>query len=155
MEAVAKELEGIVNSFATKFLSIPDSEFQVKPNPAKWSKQEVVGHLIDSAQNNLRRFIVAQYETESKIIYEQEFWVRASGYQNQKKENVIELWRLLNLQICSVLKSIPRENYSRTSDTRRESKQLRTIEWLAPDYVKHLKHHINQVVPSSFDVTYP
>jgi hypothetical protein len=155
METVAKELEGIVESFSVKFSQISDADFKSKPNPAKWSRQEVVGHLIDSAQNNLRRFVVGQYEIQPNIVYQQDFWVNAANYNSQRKENVIQLWRLINLQICTVLRAMPGENYSRICNTGKGTPELHPIEWLASDYVKHMKHHINQVIAGSFDVTYP
>jgi hypothetical protein len=155
MENIANELEGIVESFAHKFSQISEADFKAKPNPAKWSRQEVVGHLIDSAQNNLRRFVVGQYDHQPNIVYQQDFWVSAANYNHQKKENVIELWRLINLQICVVLRAMPKENYSRICNTGKSTPELHSIEWLASDYVKHLKHHINQVIAGSFDVVYP
>jgi hypothetical protein len=29
------------------------------------------------------------------------------------------------------------------------------LEWLAIDYVKHLKHHLNQIIANSFAIVYP
>ena len=154
MEATIKELQELTILYFKKFSELSEQEFSAKPNPSKWSRKEVVGHLIDSAQNNLRRFIVGQYEVEPHIIYEQEAWVNSNNYQQTKKEDVIQLWRLMNLQICSVLSSMPQEKYSFLCNTGRDTPNLRTIEWLAIDYVKHLKHHINQVIAGSFDVVY-
>ena len=155
MIAIITDLKQIVETYIQKFSQIPDEDFSAKPNPNKWSRKEVVGHLTDSAQNNLRRFIVGQYETEPNIVYEQDFWVKSNNYQETPTENVIQLWKLLNLQICSVLSTMPKENYSRLCNTGRGTQNLRTIEWLAADYVKHLKHHINQVIVGAFDVIYP
>jgi hypothetical protein len=155
MEIVFTELTRLVNEYADKFLKIPEPEFSAKPNPTKWSKKEVVGHLIDSAQSNLRRFVVGQYDHQPNIVYQQDFWVQANGYQQTKSENVIALWRLINLQIATVLANMPKENYGREVNTGKGTPELHAIEWLAADYVKHMKHHINQVIPDSFDVTYP
>ncbi len=155
MESIIKELNEIVVLCSHKFNQISEQDFSAKPNPSKWSWKEVVGHLIDSAQNNLRRFIVGQYEVEPNIIYEQEFWVKSNRYQQAKKEDVILLWKLVNQQISSVLASMPKENYSRLCNTGRETPNLKSIEWLASDYVQHLKHHINQVIAGSYNVVYP
>jgi hypothetical protein len=155
MEAVIKELTEVVELFSRKFSQISEQDFSAKPNPAKWSRKEVVGHLIDSAQNNLRRFIVGQYDDQPNIVYQQEFWVQANNYQQGKKEDVIQLWRLINLQIAAILSSMPKENYSRICNTGKGTPELHSIEWLAVDYVKHMKHHINQVIAGSFDVKYP
>ena len=155
MENTINELKQVIELYTQKFLQIPEQDFSFKPNPSKWSRKEVVGHLIDSAQNNLRRFIVGQYENEPNIVYEQEFWVKANAYQQTKQEAVIKLWELMNMQICSVLSSMPKENYSRLCNTGRDAPNLKSLEWLASDYVKHLKHHINKVIAGSFDVVYP
>ena len=155
MQHVTAELKTLISDYAERFLKISDAEFSAKPLPNKWSKKEVVGHLIDSAQNNLRRFIVGQYmPVPPKITYEQDFWVNANGYQNTSGKDVITLWKLINEQIVSVLNNMAADNYTRLADTGKTDVQLRTLEWLAEDYVKHMKHHINQVIPNSFDILY-
>jgi len=146
MQSVISELEHLISEFAQKFSKIPDEEFMAKPNPSKWSKQEVLGHLIDSAHNNLRRFIVGQYAETTKIIYEQDFWNKAGDYQNDMKGNVITLWVMLNQKICTVLKNMPKEKYNNLVDTGKEDVSPKTLTWLAEDYVKHMKHHFNQII---------
>lgn len=155
MKTTIDELVQVVESFSAKIAEIPEQQFTAKPFPHKWSGKEVLGHLIDSAQNNLRRFIVAQYEDmPPKIVYDQDFWVAANRYQEMKKEDIIQLWKLMNERIARVLSNMPRENFSRTADTGKEKTNLHTLSWLADDYVKHMKHHLNQIIPGSFDVIY-
>lgn len=156
MKKVVDELNTIVEEFTGKFNQFSESELADKPLPHKWSKKEVIGHLIDSGQNNLRRFIVGQYETTPpKIVYEQNFWVAANNYQQMTGTDVIKLWRMVNQQIANVLSGMNKEAYSKTCITSKEGEQLRTLEWLAEDYIKHLKHHLNQVIKNSFDIVYP
>jgi hypothetical protein len=151
MNSTIEELRNIVNIYTEKIRNISESEFSAKPLLNKWSKQEVLGHLIDSAQNNLRRFICGQYEIiPSKIVYDQDFWVTANGYQNMKKEDVLALWKLINERIAAVLERMPDENKIKQSQT----SELHTLEWLAGDYVKHLKHHLNQIIAGSFNIIY-
>ncbi len=155
MEAAINELQEIIISYSKKIAAISDSEFSNKPLPNKWSKKEVLGHLTDSAHNNLRRFVCGQYEaTPSKIVYDQDFWVKANDYQNQTSGDIIALWKLINIQICNVLRTMPSNSYGNSSDTGKEEVRLHTLKWLAHDYVKHLKHHLNQIIPGSFDVIY-
>jgi hypothetical protein len=156
MKKTREELLNIVTEFTASLSAIPDDVFQSKPNPKKWSKPEVLGHLIDSAQNNLRRFIVGQYATSPpNILYDQDFWVQSNDYVNAPKIETIQLWRLINEQICRVLAAMPTSNCSKTCNTGKNSEELRTLQWLAEDYVKHMKHHLNQITPGSFDITYP
>ncbi len=156
MQIIIQDLEELIRQFGDKLDTISDSDFHSKPNPAKWSKIEVLGHLIDSSQNNLRRFICCQYEsTPPLIVYDQDFWVAANNYQSAKKESIIQLWILLNERICSILLSMEQSSYNKNCNTGREIPHLHSIEWLAGDYVKHMKHHLNQIIPGSFNIIYP
>lgn len=155
MKPIIDDLRNVLQQFVPKLLAINQEEFSAKPLPKKWSKQEVIGHLTDSAQNNLRRFVVGQYEDRPKILYQQDFWVNANNYQDARKEDVIHHWRIINERICTILTKMPESNYHREVDTGRSSNEYHTIIWLAEDYVKHLKHHLNQVIPGSFNITYP
>lgn len=155
MKKVTEELQRIVAEYSAKISAIPEKEFSAKPLPNKWSKKEVLGHLIDSAHNNLRRFICGQYEsTPPHIIYEQDFWVSANVYVQARTEHVVQLWQSINERICDVLNAMPLASYSKTCNTGRKAEQLHSLEWLAEDYVKHMKHHLNQIIPDSFDIVY-
>src|SRR3954469_17821117 len=149
MQQLIQELNQIIETYAAQFNAIADSDFSAKPNPLKWSKKEVLGHLIDSAQSNLRRFVCGQYElSPPNITYDQNFWVTANDYEHAPKEDVILLWKLINRRIAAILKNMPPENYDRECDTGKQSVQLHTLAWLADDYVRHMKHHLNQIIPS-------
>jgi hypothetical protein len=155
MQETAQELQQILNDFSEKFKAIDASSFSAKPLPHQWSKKEVVGHLIDSAHNNLRRFVVGQYdEMPPTIVYDQNFWVTSNAYQDSPQQDVITLWKLINERICTVLTMMPSSHYTRQVNTGKDKESLHTLEWLAQDYVKHMKHHINQIIPGSFDITY-
>lgn len=152
MKEIIGELNAVLSSFTPKFRLLGEEEFTAKPLADKWSKKEVLGHLIDSAHNNLRRcFVCGQYEkTPPKITYDQDFWVRANQYQYTEKNNLIQLWVLMNQQIIAILGNMPSANYNLNCDTGKTDEALHSIQWLAEDYVKHMKHHLNQIFPASF-----
>jgi hypothetical protein len=123
---------------------IPDDAFSHKPAPEKWSKKEIIGHLIDSAANNHQRFIRIQFENEPKITYDQEKW-NLYGYYNQlDKEHVIGFWEKYNLHLLEIIKRIPPHNLNLTGLTGGDEKL--SLGWLIEDYVKHMEHHLKQVV---------
>lgn len=53
-------LKEILQETPIKLSSLSDEDASQKPNPKKWSKKEILGHLIDSASNNHQRFVRAQ-----------------------------------------------------------------------------------------------
>ena len=150
MQTIATELEAVVAEYAPQLRAVPVAAYAAKPLPGKWSKQEILGHLIDSAQNNIRRLIVAQYEHEPTIVYNQDVWVTANDYQHANAASLAALWTLLNTQFVTILKCTPAEAAQRLCRTG----ELHSLEWLAQDYVKHLKHHLHQILDLS-PVAYP
>lgn len=150
MKSTASELRNIIDHHMAALQSIPEDRFSHKASAAKWSKKEIIGHLIDSAQSNIRRFVVAQYEETPTINYTQEKWVVISGYQQWENISLIRLWYLLNFQICEILNRMSPDAIQRTCMTQ----ELHTIEWLVQDYIKHLKHHLHQVLQLE-PVAYP
>ncbi|HUS02025.1 MAG TPA: DinB family protein [Chitinophagaceae bacterium] len=150
MNAIATELETLIDKYLSQLNSINDTDLSHKSLPAKWSKKELIGHLIDSAQNNIRRFIVARYEEDPTITYQQDNWVAINNYQQWESNHLIQLWYFLNRQMVYILKNIPAEVSQRTCNTGTSY----TIEWLAQDYIKHLKHHIHPVLNME-PVAYP
>jgi hypothetical protein len=142
MKKSIQQLELIISGYTDQLNALNEDEWTYKPNPAKWSRKEVLGHLIDSAQNNIRRFIVAQYEDNPKIVYAQDNWVMFANYQNYLTGDLVTLWVLFNKHICMVLKSIPEGMEERMCNTG----ESLSIKWLAADYNKHLLHHLHQVL---------
>jgi hypothetical protein len=144
MNAFAAELTKTVDHF----ISITNNtliDWERKPEPGKWSNKEIIGHLCDSAQINLQRFIRCTYEENFKLIYEQEEWVIAQHYQEMNVADLLQLWRLLNLQISRALSDYPADRWQARCDNSKNEVQLHTVEFLAQDYLDHFQHHLKQI----------
>lgn len=139
-------LKQIIIIYSEKLKQLSETDFSEKPNQEVWSKKEELGHLIDSAHNNLRRFIVAQYEEQPMVVYDQNLWNKAANYQYQSTSELITLWMLLNNQICQVLENMPAALINKSCNTGIEKIELHPINWLAEDYNKHLLHHLHHLL---------
>jgi hypothetical protein len=142
MQSTAFELEAVIDQHLPALRAMLKDKMEYKPSPSKWSKKEIVGHMVDSAQNNIRRFIVAQYEENPTIVYKQDNWVALSNYQHYDLANLVNLWYLLNKHIVIILKNMPPETMQRSCQT----ESLHNLDCIAKDYVKHLRHHLHQVL---------
>ena len=120
-------------------------DWETKSSPDKWSKKEIIGHLIDSAQINLQRFVRCTFEENFKLIYQQNEWVTEQRYQDADIKELLDLWILLNRQIVRVLISYPADRSQSVCDTGKNEISLHTVEWLAADYVEHMKHHLDLI----------
>lgn len=147
MEEVVQQLESIVAGYSAKLLNFSEEELTHQPAPGKWSRKEIIGHLIDSAQNNIRRFVITQYESSPHVVYAQNDWVSIQHYKDYDSKDLITLWQLLNKHIGIILKNLAKEKYQLQCNTGMEKEELHTIEFLAKDYITHHLHHLNQIVP--------
>lgn len=82
-----------------------EQELNTNPSPNKWSKKEILGHLIDSGIHNLQRFTEIQYESKPYIIrsYKQNELVYANKYQNADSKELIRFWWSLNKRILFII----------------------------------------------------
>jgi hypothetical protein len=143
MKEIARNLEKTLMDFLhTDLLS---KNWTYKAGPNKWSKKEIIGHLIDSAQINLQRFVRSTYTENFTLTYDQVEWVDAQHYISADIEELLELWRLLNRQIIRVLENYPTHRLHIQSDTGKTAVCFHTVENLAQDYVNHLNHHLNSI----------
>lgn len=119
-----------------------------KPRPEKWSKKEILGHLIDSARYNLQRFneIPLSEKTYQINSYPQVGLVKLNDYQNADLQELIMTFQLLNRQICKAIDRLSDENMKIEIQAYGEKKDLH---WLIKDYVEHLEHHLKQILSDS------
>lgn len=149
MITLAGRIEETIRTNAPHIRSIADEQFEYKPSPAKWSKKEILGHLVDSAQNNIQRLVRGQYEHNPKIVYDQDQWVKLADYQSYNREELVQLWVLLNKHFCKILISMNDPALSKQCDTGKGFIELHTLQFIADDYLAHMKHHLNQMLQTS------
>ena len=147
IEEAINKLAAIITEYPERFKAIPENQFSTKPSPQKWSKKEILGHLIDSATNNHHRFIRVQFEDKPEISYDQDMWVQYNHYNELASTELIHFWMAYNNQLIEIIKRIPAANLLRECKMRDGS--FLTLNYLVNDYVVHLQHHLDQIFDSS------
>ncbi len=141
----AAELEQLISTVEPQARAIAESDAAKPREPGKWSRKQVLGHLIDSAANNHQRFV--RLRTTPHIVlpgYAQEEWVDANGYAERDWSAITELWSAYNRQLAEVVRRLPEPSLQNT--WMKPDGQQVTLEWIITDYIKHMRHHIDQIV---------
>ena len=144
MKEIITELIKTIDKYNYLLLHFNEEKFSRKPRPDKWSKKEELGHLIDSAQNNIQRFIRVQYE-HVHIMYNPDHWAEFNDYQHADMKELVELWYLLNKQIVRILQKMDPAYYENFIDIGYEMPNPKTTHFIAEDYVMHMKHHLENI----------
>ena len=76
VDDVAQDLSVLVERMAPRLQAISEADSFKTRGPGSWSRKQILGHLTDSALNNLHRFVRAQQGGELTFPdYDQPFWV--------------------------------------------------------------------------------
>ena len=145
LKDAVQRLRVILETTPPRLEAIADPESQTRTVAGKWSKKEILGHLIDSASNNHQRFVRAQHERAISLPgYAQSLWVDSQGYQEENWSDLVQLWRCYNLHLLHLISRIPPEKLANTCAVGGD--QPVTLEFLAMDYVRHMEHHLGQIL---------
>jgi hypothetical protein len=142
---IANELVGVVETASQKLRLIQETEASQKPAPGKWSRKEIIGHLIDSATNNHQRFVRAQMVDELTFPgYDQDEWVRRQDYNTKPWSELVELWRLINRHVAHIIRNLSQEKFQ-TPCRIGEAPEPTALGLIVEDYLTHLRHHLHQI----------
>ena len=113
--------------------------------PGKWSKKEILGHLVDSGIHNLVRFTEINYleKPYRHRPYNQIDLVNLNQYQTMDIQDLTQLWLAINKQIVRLMKSV--DNKALDYKIILSDESIIDLKFLMTDYVDHLEHHIKQL----------
>lgn len=153
----SKTLEHILNQAVPQLLDLSPESMQARTAPDKWSQQEIMGHMVDSAYNNHQRFIRA--EGRGNLVfngYDQVEWVKRNAYQQRNWPEIVRLWELTNRHLAALLAGLDVEftqqqttdhNFHRICMNRPQEGEATSLAYLIWDYIFHLEHHVKQLLP--------
>ncbi|MBN1315501.1 MAG: DinB family protein [Anaerolineales bacterium] len=153
MEQLLNEFKNTVIEAAGRLKLIPESKTGVHPSDGEWSIKEILGHLVDSAANNHRRFV--QYQFVDELVfsgYRQQDWVRVQHYYKASWLLLVELWQAYNLHLVHLLSVIPERIFEQPNEPAFDEigwdwneTGLPSLAYLARDYIKHMNHHLQDI----------
>src|ERR1041384_46366 len=144
-KSVAADLHAAIAEGVVMFSEIDDAKSRTRARPDGWSVREIVGHLIDSACNNHRRFVIGQGTGVARFDgYVQDEWVSRQGYAEEAWADLVALWAAYNRHLRHVMQHTSIEAAAMSALAPDGSAPV-TIGFLMQDYVRHLRHHLEQV----------
>jgi len=145
METISAKIREIITLAKPRLLEMPPESGRLKASPDAWSKQEILGHLIDSALNNHQRFVRGALNVaENFPPYNQNRWVEIQGYNEMNWADLVEFWAQCNFHLCRVLDRLPEEALNNPCNIGKDKPV--TLGFVIEDYLRHLKLHVGQIL---------
>jgi len=152
---IASDLGRTVAQAKTLLMKLDNADTSTRSAPDKWAKKEILGHLLDSASNNHQRFVRATLQGAPTFAfpgYDQNPLVDLQKFADVDWNFLVDFWASYNRFIAHVLNCLPAEAAQITCNI--GNNPPATLEWIASDYVAHLKHHLNQILGQSFETNW-
>jgi hypothetical protein len=153
LPAVASDLGRTVAQAKPLLLKLNNADTSTRPSPNKWARKEILGHLLDSASNNHQRFVRAALQGGLAFPgYDQEALVALQNFAEMDWNFLVDFWAAYNRFLAHVINNLPAEAAGVICNI--GNNKPATLEWIAADYVEHLKHHLNQILGKTFKTSY-
>jgi hypothetical protein len=137
---LSERLSAVLRSAMPWLVTVSEAEASVPEREGKWSGKQVIGHLIDSAVNNLGRIVRLQIESGQSLPgYEQMEWVRLQHYAEREWSQVLALWFALNDHVAWTIGHLEQ---GRLANRGVVAGEPLTLGFLIEDYVAHMEHHL-------------
>jgi hypothetical protein len=139
----AAQLREAIGEALQLFRAVDDTRTTHVPPDGGWCARQVLGHLIDSACNNHRRFVLGQAPLEKYDGYNQDDWVARQRYDQVPWGDLVSLWTAYNRHLAHVISCVP-DDVAAGEAIGPEGTPV-TLAFLMSDYVTHLRHHLDQL----------
>lgn len=146
--SIAARFEAAINEARQKLSVVTEDEANQAARTGGWLRKEELGHMLDSAQNNHQRIVLAVLNGEyAGPEYAQNDWVELHGYRDMQWAELLALWYTRNQMLHRIIARIPGDRLDATV-TVGENPGISLSDWI-DDYLHHLASHVAQITAKS------
>jgi hypothetical protein len=150
---LAKYLAALTESASAATGRLSEKEWREPYATGKWTRLEVLGHLVDSAAQNHQRFARALHQESIMMAsYEGDAQVRVQHYAEAPIVALAQTWRAYNGLLRFVLAQISTDKEQTACSIGAFAPM--SLRELAFDYVAHLEHHLRQILSGRDTLAY-
>lgn len=141
---ISADLNDAIRSGLDLFSQAEEARTTLRSREGGWCAREILGHLIDSACNNHRRFVIGR-DAPPVVFqgYSQDDWVARQRYADVSFRSLVELWSAYNRHLAHLIAVTPPDAFVNAGTG--PDGDVVTLGFLMTDYVRHLRHHLDQL----------
>jgi len=146
---INQELLSLIKEWELKLLQLPKDLITQKRNSQNRTIKQIVGHMADSASNNIHRIIHLQYQTSPLIFPDyanhgnNDRWIAIQNYQNEIWEDLVQLWKYSNLHIIHVINNVNMDKLD--NEWISALNNAVSLKAMIIDYLPHFQLHLSEI----------
>jgi hypothetical protein len=148
-EPVTREIATLIEAWESRLSELSSEVITQRKNSQNRTIKQILGHLIDSASNNIHRYVHLQYR-ESPLEFpnyasegNNDRWIAIQQYQTEDWEKMIRLWIYINYHLIHVIRHINPEKLD--NEWIAAPERHISLREMVNDYVRHLKLHLGEI----------
>jgi len=146
---LSQELIRLLIDWEARLLVLPGHIVSERRNKQNRTVKQILGHLVDSATNNIHRIVHLQYQ-QSPLQYpnyatngNNDRWIAIQHYQEEDWTTLVNLWKYSNLHILHVINYVDRSKLGNTWQNAENS--FISLNEIITDYYRHFKLHLEEI----------
>ena len=148
-EPIIQELLSLIEEWEPKLSVLPIHVITERRNSQNRTIKQIIGHMVDSASNNIHRIIHLQYQ-QSPLIFpdyanlgNNDRWIALQNYQEEEWTSLVQLWKYINLHFCHVVQNINTEKLE--NEWLSALSEKITLKAMVVDFPRHFRLHIDEI----------
>ena len=144
-----QELLSLVEEWELKILSLSEEVLTKKENSQHRTIKQIVGHMIDSATNNIHRIVHLQYQPSPLVFPDyanlgnNDRWIAIQDYKSENWNDLVQLWKYLNIHIVHVINHVNPDKLTNEWITALNVKV--SLKSMIQNYTGHIRLHLNEI----------
>lgn len=148
-EPVTRDIADLVEEWKSKLAGLSSEMIISRTNSQNRNIKQILGHLIDSASNNIHRYVHLQYR-ESPVEFpnyasegNNDRWIAIQQYQSEDWDKMITLWLYINYHLIHVVRHINPHKLEQVWVA--SPGRFVSLKDMVYDYLRHLKLHLAEI----------
>jgi hypothetical protein len=146
---ICDELSTLISAWEVKLAALPEQTITKRKNSQNRSIRQIVGHMVDSANNNTHRVIHMHYQ-KSPVGYpdyanlgNNDRWIAIQNYQEEDWKELVQLWASANRHMVHLIRQVDESKLNQIWIS--ALKERITLHEMISDYPRHFKLHLNEI----------
>ena len=144
-----EELLSLIKEWEPILLQLPKDVITQRRNSQNRTIKQIIGHMTDSASNNIHRLIHLQYQASPLIFPDyanlgnNDKWIAIQNYQSENWEDLVQLWKYSNLHIIHVINNVNIDKLE--NEWISALNKAVSLKAMIIDYLPHFQLHLREI----------